>query len=172
MVRATCLLWLIAVADNQVTINRGHKWRENIRNGNIPMPFTGLAETLYLAADEGMPDWLWGVGFVLVDPYTFYYLLFVVFSALGLARNIAFFAFHVLDIAVRIKLLSYVLRAVTMNAGQVVATLAFGMVITYLYAVMGYSAFGFDSYSLGKLREQHMGHSIVSLTVKGLVVAG
>jgi hypothetical protein len=118
------------------------------------MPFTGFVETLYIAADEGLPNVFWNVGFVLADPYTFYYLLFFVFSVLGLARNIAFFAFHVLDIAVRIKLLSYVLRAVTMNAGQVVATLAFGMVITYLYAVMGYSAFGFDSYSLGKQTEE------------------
>ena len=144
-----------------MTINRGNKWRENIKDGTIPMPFTGFMETLYIAADEGMPNSLWNVGFVLADPYTFYYSLFFVFSVLGLTHNIAFFAFHVLDIAVRIKLLSYVLRAVTMNAGQVVATLIFGMVITYLYAVLGYSTFGFDSYSLGKHLENEEEHCLV-----------
>ena len=105
---------------------------------------------IYNAADQGLPAYIWNAYFVFSDFYTFYYMLFVVFSFLGLTANIAYFAFHVLDIAARIKLLGYVLRAVTINIGQVAATLLLGIVITYLYAVMGYSAFGFDSYSLGK----------------------
>jgi hypothetical protein len=103
----------------QVTINRGFKWKNQIAVGNIPMPFSGFGEILYKAADHALPKVVWSGIFLGLDFYTFYYSLFLVFSFLGNFVSVTFFAFHVLDIAARIKLLGYVLKAVTININQV-----------------------------------------------------
>jgi hypothetical protein len=103
----------------QVTVDRGFKWKAQIALGNIPIPFSGVGEILYKAADHALPDFVWVALFLGLDFYTFYYTLFLVFSVLGNFLSVIFFAFHVLDIAARIKLLGYVLKAVTMNINQV-----------------------------------------------------
>mmetsp|Transcript_29848 Transcript_29848/g.38559 ORF Transcript_29848/g.38559 Transcript_29848/m.38559 type:complete len:281 (-) Transcript_29848:163-1005(-) len=78
-----------------------------------------------------------------------YYICYLVFSILGVVRNIAFFAFHVLDIAIRIPVMSYVIQAVAKNAAQVGSTLLLGIIFVYLFTVMGLNTWGWDAYVFG-----------------------
>lgn len=51
--------------------------------------------------------------------------------------SVKFFSFHVLDLATRIRLLQYVMQSVTVNGGQVLATLLLGVLLCYIFAVVG-----------------------------------
>lgn len=96
-----------------------------------------------------MPQWLWSVIFLISNFRTVYAVGFVVLSGLGLWINAAFFAAHVLDIAMRNKLLGYVLQSVVSNGQQVLLTFIFAALITWIYAVVGVYGFGFNQYSYG-----------------------
>jgi hypothetical protein len=122
--------------------------RDAIEQGLIPNPYTGIWEVLYKAASF-LPDLVWKVWFLVTDLLTFYYIIYVVLSIMGIFVNPAWFAFHVLDVTVRVKLLNYVLRSVTVNYDQVLGTLFLGLLLVYLYAVMGYNAFGWNVYAYG-----------------------
>jgi hypothetical protein len=132
----------------RVTINSGMQKRIAIEEGLIANPYTGLAEVLYKAAGY-LPDLPWKIWFLVTDPLTFYYIVYVILSIMGIAVSPAWFAFHVLDATVRVKLLNYVLRSVTVNYDQVLGTLFLGLLLVYLYAVVGYNAFGWNVYAYG-----------------------
>jgi hypothetical protein len=80
-----------------------------LQEGIIPAP-EGLKGAVYHAADLFLPRPLWSLIFFVSDSWTFYYVLYLTFSVLGNFMDPHFFAFHVLDLAVRIKLLRYVMQ--------------------------------------------------------------
>jgi len=62
---------------------------------------------------------------------------------LGTARIVGplIWAFHICDIALRARVLRYVLQSVYKNGLQVISTLLLGFIVIYLYTVVGYSFF-------------------------------
>ncbi len=77
-----------------------------------------------------------------VNPWTLYHIAALTMSISGLAVSPLCFAFHLVDIVFRIKLLRYVLAAVTNNYTQIFGTAFMGVLIIYLYTVMGLVFFG------------------------------
>ena len=61
----------------------------------------------------------------------------IIFAILGLAVSHYFFAFHLMDIVLRIN----VLQAVTTNAYSLLLTLLFGFLIIYYFSIVGYATF-------------------------------
>jgi len=133
-----------------VNINNGFKWKRQVVNDIVALPIDSRAAlAIFKIMDDLIPEFLWSFFFMCMDAKTLYYFASVVFSALGCWVNVAFFSFHVLDIAMRIKLLGYVLQSVFSNVGQVVVTFFLGAVLTWIYAVIGVYCFGFNQYAYG-----------------------
>lgn len=108
--------------------------------GLIQLSFEGPVRMLYRIGTTLAPRWVWLCCFLLADFWFIYYLCYLAFSLLGLLVSVKFFAFHVLDLATRIRLLNYVMQSVTVNGGQVLATLLLGVLLCYIFAVVGQSA--------------------------------
>ncbi|XP_070537450.1 LOW QUALITY PROTEIN: inositol 1,4,5-trisphosphate-gated calcium channel ITPR3-like [Ptychodera flava] len=70
---------------------------------------------------------------------TFYYLLFFGFSILGTIYWGYFFCFHLLHIAIMNQLLNRVLLAVTLNGLSLLWVFLFGVIIIYIYTVIGFA---------------------------------
>lgn len=77
--------------------------------------------------------WFWSASFLLLEPWSFYYTAYIIFSILGVTISNFFFIFHILDISVRVRLLRYVLQSVSQNLKQLGATFFLGMLVVYLY---------------------------------------
>jgi hypothetical protein len=107
---------------------------------------SGFWESAYELADTLFPDAVWGTIFLMLDFHVLYYATFLICSVLGNVYSVAFFSFHMLDVAVRIKLLGYVLKSVYMNILQVLTTLLLGIFILWIYTVLGIYCFGFAAY--------------------------
>ena len=60
-------------------------------------------------------------------------------TAAGLSYSPLFFAFHLLDMANKSTDLQSVFKAVTVNGRSILMTALFGMVVIYLYAILGYA---------------------------------
>lgn len=141
---AVVLLLNYSIGTALVTINRGWKWKEMVDEGLIQLPFEGPLRLMYIMGGKMAPEWLWSASFLLCDFWFLYYLSFLAFSICGALVSIKFFAFHVLDLATRIRLLNYVMQSVTANIGQVLATLVLGILLCYIYAIIGLSFFGWN----------------------------
>lgn len=134
----------------RVIVSNGMKWKDQVVNDVIALPTNDRTIiAAFKLLNDILPRRVWLVVFFLSDFQTIYYSLFVVFSALGVWVNVAFFAAHVLDMAMRIKILSYVLQSVFSNGWQVIVTFLFAAVIIWIYAVVGVYRFGFQTYSYG-----------------------
>eukprot|EP00479_Gromia_sphaerica_P015422 TRINITY_DN9787_c0_g1_i1.p1 TRINITY_DN9787_c0_g1~~TRINITY_DN9787_c0_g1_i1.p1 ORF type:complete len:176 (-),score=26.71 TRINITY_DN9787_c0_g1_i1:13-540(-) len=84
--------------------------------------------------DDGKRMWL-------LQPIVVYYILYVFFSLLGLTVSPFFYAFHLIDIAVHIETLQYVIKAATMRKGHVAASIVFGFILIYISTVIGFIFF-------------------------------
>jgi len=74
-----------------------------------------------------------------------YYLIFVVASGLGI-RWPELYAFHMLDFCIQSPSIRNVLKAVTTNGSSIILTLFLVLVLSYIYAMVGFVAFS-DLYS-------------------------
>ncbi|XP_074663089.1 inositol 1,4,5-trisphosphate-gated calcium channel ITPR3-like [Tubulanus polymorphus] len=72
---------------------------------------------------------------------TFYYLMFMGMSVAGSAWNGYFFAFHLLNIVNNNQLLAGVIQAVTQNGKSLLWVAVLGLVVFYLYAIVGFALF-------------------------------
>lgn len=95
-------------------------------------PVNKWERKIYHFTNRVLPKPLWSAYFVLRDPLAFYHILFVLLSAIGLEFHF-FYAFHMLDLALRIRVLRYVIQSVTANIGQVLASLIMAFLIIYIY---------------------------------------
>lgn len=130
-----------------VTIYRGLSYNSNVRSGAVALSVSSARlEKIYQLADLVLPEYLWYFYFLAKDLYTIYYCLFFTMSFLGYYYSVAFYAFHVIDVCVRIKLLSYVLKSVVININQVITTLLFGIVIIWLFTITGIYSFGYNAF--------------------------
>jgi len=136
-----------SIGTAQVTINRGWKWKEMVQQGLVPL--NPAFSVVFNTACALAPAYVWTLFFLIGDFLTFYYIMYLIFSILGNTVSLSFFCFHVLDIAVRIKLLNYVVKSVTVNIGQVLATLLLGLLLVYIYAVLAFSKWGWAQYEFG-----------------------
>jgi len=144
----SCLLIInFSLGSAMVTVNRGLSWKRNIRSGAIVLNVTRTVESIYELCDIILPNEVWAIIFLIMDFQTIYYATFLLTSVLGNIYSVAFFSFHVLDVAVRIKLLGYVLKSVVVNGNQVLTTLLLGIIISWIYTVLGIYGFGFDTYT-------------------------
>lgn len=145
-IMSSILVLNFCIGSAMVTVNRGLSWRRNVRNGAVVLNVSGFWESAYDLADTVFPDAVWGSIFLMLDFHVLYYASFLVCSILGNLYSVAFFSFHMLDVAVRIKLLGYVLKSVYMNILQVLTTLLLGIFILWIYTVLGIYCFGFAVY--------------------------
>ena len=91
---------------------------------------------VWLFFDTWLPDWCWSMLYLVMDKYLFYYMLFVGLSVLGNIFNAYFFAFHLVDIALRIKMIGYIIKAATGNLGQMGATLVMGFIFSWWFVII------------------------------------
>ncbi|XP_041375499.1 inositol 1,4,5-trisphosphate receptor type 3-like [Gigantopelta aegis] len=70
---------------------------------------------------------------------TFYYMLFLALSVCGTFWSGYFFAFHLLNIVNGNQLLGGVIKAVTQNGKSLVWVAVLGLVIFYLYGIIGFA---------------------------------
>jgi hypothetical protein len=144
----SCLLVVnYALGSAMVTINRGLSWKRNIRSGVVVLAVSQFVENMYNLCDILFPNFVWALIFIVMDFQALYYGLFLTCSFLGNIYSVSFFCFHVLDLAFRIKLLQYVLRSVVVNINQVLTTLLLGIIICWIYTILGIYGFGFDQYA-------------------------
>ena len=152
-VALSCIMLIVYVIGSaQITLNNGNTVREAIRKRQLPPP-EGLSGTLYEAMElipvPPLKALLWGAIDLVKDFKSVYYAIFLVFSVLGIQYSVAFYAFHILDIATRVKILRSVIQAVAEPIDQVLATLVLGVLLTYVYAVLGVFLYGFNAYEYG-----------------------
>ncbi|PVD20342.1 hypothetical protein C0Q70_18496 [Pomacea canaliculata] len=70
---------------------------------------------------------------------TFYYMMFLALSIIGTFFNAHFFAFHMLNIVNNNQLLSGVIKAVTQNGKSLLWVAVLGLVVFYLYGIIGFA---------------------------------
>nr|XP_019924346.2 inositol 1,4,5-trisphosphate receptor type 1 isoform X2 [Crassostrea gigas] len=70
---------------------------------------------------------------------TFYYMMFLAMSAAGTKFHGYFFAFHLLNIVNNNQLLSGVIKAVTLNGVSLLWVAILGLIVIYIYALVGFS---------------------------------
>jgi len=147
---ACVMLICYLIGPATVTVYKGLNWRENVRDGLISLPYSDVFESLYLIADKVVPRFLWVIWFLISDPLTWYYCLFVGISLIGYNYSISWYAFHVMDVVAQVKEMGYVIRSVTRNWLQVLVTLALAILLIYVYLIVGMYYFGFESYNFGE----------------------
>jgi len=129
-------------------IQKGRDWKGMVESGKIILKTDESVQTFEMA-NKYLPEHLWTVGFLLWNLRVWYYALFLLFSLMGIIRSPIWFAFHVLDIATRFRILTDVLQSVTENGFQVLATLGLGIVIVYCFAVVAFGNYGWNVYEFG-----------------------
>ncbi|XP_060075349.1 inositol 1,4,5-trisphosphate receptor type 1-like [Ylistrum balloti] len=70
---------------------------------------------------------------------TFYYVVFLAMSVMGTLFHGYFFAFHLLNIVNNNQLLSGVIKAVTQNGISLLWVAILGMIVIYIYALVGFA---------------------------------
>eukprot|EP00743_Colponemidia_sp_Colp-15_P004333 GILK01004673.1.p1 GENE.GILK01004673.1~~GILK01004673.1.p1 ORF type:complete len:644 (+),score=134.95 GILK01004673.1:264-1934(+) len=101
------------------------------------------------SSEEDMEDWSYKIAsksppflirswFILTDPWIPYHLAYVVFAVLGVIFSPFFFVFHLADVIFRVTLLRYVLKSVTNNWTQIGATAFLGVLVLYVYSIIGF----------------------------------
>eukprot|EP00743_Colponemidia_sp_Colp-15_P008508 GILK01009255.1.p1 GENE.GILK01009255.1~~GILK01009255.1.p1 ORF type:complete len:1334 (-),score=217.51 GILK01009255.1:107-3976(-) len=73
--------------------------------------------------------------------WALYYVLYLLFSLLGLLVSPFFFAFHLIDVVPRVKLLRYVITAVTQNAGQLASTAFLWVLVMWFYTIGAFNSY-------------------------------
>jgi len=76
--------------------------------------------------------------FLLEHPRFKYYLLYIFISLMGLYISKIFYCLHLLDIVGRSPTLQNIIQAVTLNRLQLLMTGLLGIILIYIYAVVGY----------------------------------
>jgi hypothetical protein len=84
------------------------------------------------------------------NPVIIYYTLFLIWDVLAITKSYFFFSFHLVDIILHVRTLKYVLTALTARPFQMGATMFFGVVIIYLFAITGFMFFRQD-YNFGEV---------------------
>lgn len=72
---------------------------------------------------------------------TFYYMLFLGMSIAGTFSNGYFFAFHLLNVVNNNQLLAGVIKAVTQNGYSLLWVAILGIIVIYIYALVGFALF-------------------------------
>jgi hypothetical protein len=101
--------------------------KETIRKHNILKRWYNVAEYKVIR-----------FSYMLFDTYLFYLSIFLLFAILGVALSKIFFTFLLLDIIDRSIILNNVIKSVTLNYRQLLMTLVLGIMIMYVYGVLGY----------------------------------
>jgi len=128
-----------------IKVEQGWRWKTEVKKKLE----TAAEKVTFEMAERVLPRSGWALFFLLRDLWFSYYIIFLICSILGLVKNPAFFAFHILDIVGRVRLLGYVMKSVSENIGQVFATLLLGIMLCYIYAVIAYNSWGFGVYEFG-----------------------
>ena len=77
--------------------------------------------------------------YLLTDRKLVFLMLAFIAAILGLALSPLFFSFHLLDMVNKSRDLQQVFRAVTLNGRSILMTALFGFVVTWIYAIAGFS---------------------------------
>jgi len=80
------------------------------------------------------------VSYMLFDTYLTYLILFLLFAILGTSYSKVFFGFLLFDLIDRSVILNNVIKSVTVNYKQLLMTAVLGILIMYVYAVLGFFA--------------------------------
>ena len=76
--------------------------------------------------------------FYLSEPSLLYMAFYIVCSIIGFYVNPIIYSFHLLDIMNRFPELKSVILSITTNANQLGLTFFLGLIIMYIYSVIGY----------------------------------
>ena len=87
-----------------------------------------------------MNYWYSRANYMVFHTYMVYLILALVCSFLGTFYSIIFFAFLLLDLIDRSVILNNVVKSVTLNYKQLLMTFALGVLLMYIYAVIGFFA--------------------------------
>lgn len=75
----------------------------------------------------------------LISNNTFLFnVMYFVFSIQGLLQSPVFYSFHLVDVINRFSALQNVIKAVTLNLGQILMTAMLGMIIIYNYSIFAF----------------------------------
>jgi hypothetical protein len=91
---------------------------------------------------------LLSIYFFSTDGMLFFCFMCLATAILGITVSPFWFAFHLLDITTKSKDLQNVFKAVTQNGRSILATALFGVIIVYIYAIIGYIYLS-DSFAVG-----------------------
>ena len=98
-----------------------------------PHGLTSAAELCYK-----LRFWLTSFGFVFMDGKGLFFAACMLAAVLGIVHSPFWFAFHLLDVITKSKDLQNVFKAVTQNGRSIMMTAVFGVIIVYIYAIVGY----------------------------------
>jgi len=76
--------------------------------------------------------------FYLSEPSLLYMAFYIVCSIIGFFVNPIIYSFHLLDIMDRFPMLKSVILSITTNANQLALTFFLGLIIMYIYTIIGY----------------------------------
>jgi len=76
--------------------------------------------------------------FVLSEGKVTFMAFYLIVSVLGVALSEITYCFHLLDIANRFEVLRNVMKAVTHNVKQLLSTAFLGVIIIYMYTIVGF----------------------------------
>ena len=82
----------------------------------------------------------WNAYYMLFDTYLLYFVVMLTFSLLGTFFSKVFFAFLMFDIIDRSVILNNVVKSVTVNYKQLLMTVVLGIMLIYIYSVIGFYA--------------------------------
>jgi len=128
---------IVYVKDKEWESKKRQKELINLRLGNAIL--TESAKKVQQAT-TGV---LLKIYFIFSDGFVLYHLLYLFFSALGVAYP-PFFAFHTLDLALRHPTVRNVLKSVTVNGGSIILTGILVVIIVYIYSMIAFFAFRDD----------------------------
>ena len=151
-VLASIVLFLIHALQNG-PLRQRREWRKY-----SSLTYEGLLEQFFSRASMYEPSQLYHkLKFALLSTYAFFTDGMLIFysaclgaAALGILVSPFCFAFHLLDIITTSKDLQSVFTAVTKNGRSILATAFFGLIIVYIYAIIGYLYFS-DSFAVTSL---------------------
>ena len=88
---------------------------------------------------------------VMSIPRVLYYTIYIIFSLLAVTVSPFYNAFHLLDVVVHSRTLSFVVTAASLRVDQIAATVFLGVVTVYLFTVIGFTLFQgwFGRYTFG-----------------------
>ena len=133
-----------------VGVYKGFNWKRCVANGTVSLPLSEPLSHLYFLCDRYVPNAIWTAVFLFLDFKIVYYIAFFFASLLGWNYSVSFYCFHILELVVRIKLMSYILNSVLRNWDQLLITVLLAGIIIWLYVVAGIYFFGFESYNFGE----------------------